>query len=368
MEVTSIVDECFEGVGAATTESTVVITSTPAVAGHSSSKLAKNRVPRPKPPIMVQDEQPTAADLAKLGIKVRDFAYEKTDLPPVRTIYRHPRQIQPAVNRNHGVQRQSTETAEDGVFSQPSQESSQPLERTVTEPVLSPPPPPTRQQGFLNIEDHIQADQHISTSPWAPTSPAAVTIPESQTSNEIKTPLIMPNGSWKLDPQISNEPSTAHLAAQATVVDSPIILGLTTTQLIHRSSSQRNLSSSSSRLNILSSPLSSAPPSPGSFSSPLRHNNSISHLQRQTSRMVKPRDFRNHTTIEKPPAARRYNLRKRPVNPSATANPKPSKRMKFAAPEASAQSRNAPKAEGGSSSSRHALSPLKPKRSKRKTK
>lgn len=389
MEVTSIIDECTEEVGAvssthifqseyhlilylkATIESTAVPTSTATIAGPS--KPAKNRVPR-KPPIMVQDEQPTAADLAKLGIKVRDFAYEKTDLPPVRTIYRHPRQIQPAVTRNHGVQRQSTETAEDGVFSQPSQESSQPsqpLERTVTEPVLSPPPPPTRQQGFLNLEDYTQADQHISTLPWAPTSPAEMNMPESQTSKGIKTPLVTPNGSLQWDPRISNEPSTSNLAAKATATNKPVMVGRSNARLIHRSSSQRNLSSSSSRSNIvsvLSSPLSSAPSSPGSFSSPLRHKNSISQLQRQPSRMVKPRDFRNHTTLEKPTAARRYNLRKRPVNTNATASPNPSKRMKFTPAEAIAQSRNVPKAEGVSSSSRHAISPSKPKRGKRKTK
>ena len=390
MEVTSIIGEYTQGVGAvsvsstcifqseyhlivrskATIESTVVVASTSAVPCPSNKPL-RNRAPKLKPPIMVQDEQPTAADLAKLGIKVRDFAYEKTDLPPVRTIYRHPRQIQPAVNRNHGVQRQPTETAEDGVFSQPSQESSQPLERTVTEPVLSP-LPPTRQQGFLNLKDYIQADQHISTLTLTPTSPAAMNIPESQTSSGIKTPLVTPNGSLQWDSRISNEPSTSNLAVKETVVNKPIVLGRTNAKLLHRSSSQRSISSNNSRLNnssVLSSPLSSAPSSASSFSSPLRHKNSISQLQRQPSRMVKPRDLRNHTTLERPAVARRYNLRKRPVNTSAIANPKPPKRMKLtAAAETSTRSRNVHKAEGGSSSSRRPISPLKPKRGKRRAK
>jgi hypothetical protein len=44
--------------------------------------------------------QPTAAELAGLGIKVKDFAYEST-LQPVRTVYRQPKQIQPHFQQLH---------------------------------------------------------------------------------------------------------------------------------------------------------------------------------------------------------------------------------------------------------------------------
>jgi len=58
-----------------------------------------------KPLSRVGNLQPSAAELNKLGIKVRDFASEKT-LPPVRTLHLH-RQILPGVARP--IARQNTE-------------------------------------------------------------------------------------------------------------------------------------------------------------------------------------------------------------------------------------------------------------------
>ena len=72
--------------------------------------------------------------LASFGIKVRDFAYE-SKLSLIKTIYCHPRQIQPALVRTT-LKRQWTESGEDNHFSQ---SSSQPgtcqktLKRTSTE-------------------------------------------------------------------------------------------------------------------------------------------------------------------------------------------------------------------------------------------
>jgi hypothetical protein len=59
-----------------------------------------------KPPSRIGNQQPSAAELKRLGIKVRDFAFEKT-LPPARTIYLH-RQILPGVARQ-AITRQKTE-------------------------------------------------------------------------------------------------------------------------------------------------------------------------------------------------------------------------------------------------------------------
>jgi len=59
-----------------------------------------------KPPSHAGNQQPSAAELKRLGIKIRDFAYEK-NLPPARTVYLH-RQILPGVARQV-VTRQKTE-------------------------------------------------------------------------------------------------------------------------------------------------------------------------------------------------------------------------------------------------------------------
>ena len=148
-------------------------------------------------------QQPTAAQLAQLGIKARDFAFEETDLPPVRTIYCHPKQIQPSVNRRRVLQRELTESADKGVFAQLSQGSNCPLERTITEPVLSP-PPLARQKGYLNLADYTRTDQSISFS--RPAEPQ-ITFPYLESSNpdDIKTPVVTPNGSLVWEPP--NSPS-----------------------------------------------------------------------------------------------------------------------------------------------------------------
>ena len=59
-----------------------------------------------KPPSRIGNRQPSAAEFKKLGIKVRDFAHEKT-LPPARTVYLH-RQILPGVVRQV-IRHQKTE-------------------------------------------------------------------------------------------------------------------------------------------------------------------------------------------------------------------------------------------------------------------
>jgi hypothetical protein len=59
-----------------------------------------------KPPSRIGNCQPSAAKLKRLGIKVRDFASEKT-LPTARTVYLH-HQILPGVVRQL-ITRQKTE-------------------------------------------------------------------------------------------------------------------------------------------------------------------------------------------------------------------------------------------------------------------
>ena len=79
--------------------------STAMVASKSLSR-ANATIITWKPPSCIGNLQPSAAELKKLGIKVRDFASEKT-LPPARTVYLH-RQILPGVARQV-IRRQKTE-------------------------------------------------------------------------------------------------------------------------------------------------------------------------------------------------------------------------------------------------------------------
>lgn len=89
-----------------------------------------------------RDPQPSVKELNELGIKVRDFAYEKTNLAPVRTVYRHPPQIQPSATPLNEpsariLKHKRTETDEGGLRTRSQTDQSMiPLEKT--EPVISP--------------------------------------------------------------------------------------------------------------------------------------------------------------------------------------------------------------------------------------
>ncbi|KIL67257.1 hypothetical protein M378DRAFT_9505, partial [Amanita muscaria Koide BX008] len=85
-----------------------------------------------------ESKQPTAAELTKYGIKVRDFAIEST-LPPIAPVYLHPTQIQP----NPGVSRPYQE-AGDG-RKHPRQSLTQPFGVT-------------RQRGFVDLRDYDTDD------------------------------------------------------------------------------------------------------------------------------------------------------------------------------------------------------------------
>ena len=62
-------------------------TSTRMVASKPLSRANATIISR-KPPSRIGNCQPSVAELKMLGIKVRDFASEKT-LPPARTVYLH---------------------------------------------------------------------------------------------------------------------------------------------------------------------------------------------------------------------------------------------------------------------------------------
>lgn len=154
-----------------------------AVASTSESDSApeSSNHPKPKRP---RFQKPKPEYLESLGIKIKDFAYEKTNLPPIKIVFRHPLQIQPAVPRT--IQRSSTEP-DAGNASQDSQGMRQP-----TEPVIMP-------AATEQIADDDPSSQESTTSP----------IPEeilfSQASGAvIDTPPVTPNGSLQWGTRFAN--------------------------------------------------------------------------------------------------------------------------------------------------------------------
>ena len=144
-----------------------------------------------KASVKAASEQPSVALLASLGIKVRDFAYE-SKLPPIQPIYRHPRQIQPAVVRTT-LKRQWAESGEDDYFSQSSSQpetSQKRLERTSTEPAIPPVPDSTD----IDDYDGFYTDSQPNKYPESQQMP--LPIFESQESEPyVDTPLVTPKGS-----------------------------------------------------------------------------------------------------------------------------------------------------------------------------
>jgi hypothetical protein len=123
-----------------------------------------------KASVKVASKQPSVLTLANLGIKVRDFAYE-SKLPPIQTIYCHPRQIQPAVVKPT-LKRQWTESGEDDYFSQSSSYSETDgrrkfkLERNSTEPLIPPTTPDSNTDINDSKDDH--EDDYFSQSSSQP--------------------------------------------------------------------------------------------------------------------------------------------------------------------------------------------------------
>jgi hypothetical protein len=154
----------------------------------SDVQQQRNNTSKPiKASVKAVSKQPSVSTLANLGIIVRDFAYE-SKLPPIKTIYCHPRQIQPAVMRTTLTpkhQLESTKRGEDNYFSQP---SSQPetnpkkLERTSTELVILPTFDPTD-----NYFSRFSSRPETSRKILERTSTETVLIPPTPASDSDST-------------------------------------------------------------------------------------------------------------------------------------------------------------------------------------
>ncbi|KAJ3509254.1 hypothetical protein NLJ89_g5319 [Agrocybe chaxingu] len=260
-------------------------------------------------------EKPSEGQLAKLGVKVRDFAYE-SKLPPVRTIYLQPRQVQPSAPQ--GLQRQDTEENESFLQSQ----GARPLERTNTEPAAAA-APPSRTRGFLDLANYTLDSNNLDSQPPVvnPESRASIGPPEivfeSQDSDMLPndTPIVTPNGSSQWDVEDINDIPASQLDTESQAPESEIV---SYSQLGFSQPSELSSQPAPSQGDILllnCSPLTPLPSSPSNAApSPLALRKSTSSILSQScvssSNYPKAHSNSNTTTVTSP----RYNLRKRTIS------------------------------------------------------
>ncbi|KAF9057929.1 hypothetical protein BJ165DRAFT_1398112 [Panaeolus papilionaceus] len=213
-------------------------------------------------------QQPTPQYLATLGIKVRDFAYE-SKLPPVKTVYRQPKQIQPS--------------------SQPVSQGPRPLERTLTEPVIEPDSQP-ESLPVTRFQD--------TTTPGAVTQPHIPNVGTPMDVDSVRLHVAKP-------PSRALQPSGKPMRI-STPAPQPIPM-VPTSPIEHPAS--------------LSTPI--PPSSPEPFARP---QVSVPRtLSRNASRQLLESQGRNVAFVRSP-----YKLRKRPcaVAASAASPPPPAKRRR----------------------------------------
>ncbi|KAF8076650.1 hypothetical protein FPV67DRAFT_1664906 [Lyophyllum atratum] len=147
-------------------------------AGPSSKPISK---PASTAPVDIDPQSQGHADtLARLGIKVRDFAYE-SKLPPIRPF--RPRQIQPGPRP---LKRNRRDGEDDDVFyinpktghEEGSSSKKARLEREITEPDIQQPSTAKRARGFMNLDDYEPEPQPESQS-----QPADIRLPTERMGN-----------------------------------------------------------------------------------------------------------------------------------------------------------------------------------------
>ncbi len=260
--------------------------------------------PRSRQPVL-RDPQPTSEELARLGVRVRDFVYDTT-LPPVRPVYRQPRQIQPSIPRQ--LQREDTEPVDESQ-SQP-MGSRQTLGRTLTEPVLEPVAGPSilRERGGFLLQREPKIN--LSNSRPVPLNPeigehSIVPAGVAQgPGTDVPTPTVTPHGSlrWDFKEVVASRPNVFEGAS----------LSRRTSSLHHSSSGY-------------SSPLTPLTPSPpqGSHLASFNRSPSISSLHQHSPKRRKV----VHDNPDSRPVVNRYFLRKRTRTSVTGSSSSPSKRL-----------------------------------------
>jgi hypothetical protein len=217
-----------------------------------------------------ESQQPDVATLASYGIKVRDFAYEST-LPPVKPVHLLPRQIQPGLRPLKRIRGGEVEDE----FSQPtagsagegegSSSKKSKLERTVTEPALLPGIPPTRERGFVNLDDYdLATDSQLiinsQQSDLPESQPPALYFESQDSEPYIDTPFVTPNGSlqWPVADNSAIPASQLDTASQEATLEPLSYSQLGFSQVDESSQQQVSRTSSS----VLSDPPTSPIPCP----------------------------------------------------------------------------------------------------------
>jgi hypothetical protein len=273
--------------------------------GSAPSNNVKSCRPRSRPRSRqpaIHDPQPTSGELARLGVRVRDFVYDTT-LPPVRPVYRQPRQIQPSIPRQ--LQREDTEPVDESQSQ--SMGSRQTLGRTLTEPVLEPVAGPSilRERGgfFLQCEPEINLDNSRPV-PLNPEIGEHSIVPAGVAQGpgtDVHTPTVTPHGSLRWDFK-EIRPNVFEGAS-----------------LSRRTSSLHHISSG------YSSPLTPLTPSPpqGSHLTSFNRSPSISSIHQQSPKRRKV----VHENLDSRPVVNRYFLRKRTRTLVTGSSSSPSKRL-----------------------------------------
>lgn len=256
------------------------------------TRVGRSSRPRSRPAVP-RDPQPTTEDLARLGIKVRDFIFEST-LPPVRTIYRQPRQIQPSIPGQ--LHREDTEPIEESQ----SQSQVNGLARTLTEPVIEPEAGPSQRREVGGIFEFTNSGNDIIINHSQPSHINGDNSRFLASQNEmVPTPIVTPSGSlqWKIK---EAEPSTSQ----------------------HNMPLPTALSRTSNSMFSISSPLTPLTPSPPRQESLLLPSNRSPSMASLPSSPPKRRKIAKDNSGSRP-VVKRYHLRKRTV-PSG---PSPTKRF-----------------------------------------
>ncbi|KIM91183.1 hypothetical protein PILCRDRAFT_1375 [Piloderma croceum F 1598] len=333
-----------------------------------------------------KEEQIKAPELAKLNIKVRDFAFEST-LPPIAPFHRT---VYPPVPVQAGPRplkrpRQDDDPFYDG-FSQPVAGPSQPvalgsgrpegrkskpLERESTEPAdPNQPPLPSRQRGYADLSQYQPASQSQSQSqptadnsprtptrlppiytnsqsqnPWTPDySSQSQPLPQFVFSQEsepyIDTPLVTPNGSlqWPAtDIEINSIPESqmdteSQVPAPEILTYSQLGFSPLQSQMDNPSQSrQESISTALPTFRRHSSPLSAPPSSPLPLFSPNASPGPSTELScppqsSPSPRSRSPRRPKESVSPSESASLPRYNFRKRHAPPSPPAPSPPAQR------------------------------------------
>ncbi|KAK0242919.1 hypothetical protein EDD85DRAFT_813159 [Armillaria nabsnona] len=272
------------------------ITASSQEPGPSSPKRA--RLARPTP-------QPQPEDLARLGIKVRDFAYE-SKLPPIPPFRRKPVQsVMKSPKRLHRFGEEDIDNED--VFSVGERPK---LQRVDTEPVIEEP----ASQRMPAYSDLTRLPPLLLPSSQPPIHDSQ----ESEPYVEIDTPLVTPNGSLNWGVKNTSSIPTSHLDAvsQATVPDLISMTQLALAQLVDLQKDDMDIEPVA--VSVPASPTPTAPrlasPFPTKASSPPIPS---------SPPMTPPATVPSSSAETSP----RYNLRKRPSPPPHSEPPRTRPRL-----------------------------------------